>query len=354
MKRVIFLTQSYDPQSTILGVTRDWVRALADRVAGVDVIAVRTTGGQVSDPTRGSVRVDSLGKENRRTAQLWAFFRTLARRLPDAGAVFVHMVPRYAVLAYPLVALARCPIVLWYAQGGVNRDLRIASRLVDKIITPTRDSFPLAGASLEPRIHVTGHGIDTQRYTPDALRLADARSMLAVGRLSPSKRYDTLIEAAARLQTPNWRLRIAGPPLYASDREYAVRLHSQAAGLRIDHALTFLGNVPYEQMPHEYRRAWLLAHSSGTGSLDKVVLEAMACGTPVVSSAPSSRAIIGAVDPSLCAADESAGALADALEGTLTWTPERRRQVGQALRQEVERHHSLSGWAEQVAHLLLG
>lgn len=351
MRRIIFLTQSYDPKSTILGVTRDWVRALAERAQGVDVIALSGT----PDASRhGRVRVASLGKERNtgKWAQAAAFYRALAQWLPQADAIFVHMVPRYAIMAYPLAALARCPLALWYAQGGISPDLRMAARLVNRIFTPTRDSFPLTSTVIDRKVAVTGHGIETRRYAPNPDEIPQPRTMLAVGRLSPSKRYEVLIQAAARLRTTDWRLRIAGPPLYESDRAYAAQLHEQATVLQVRERLAFLGNVSYEEMPHEYRKAWVMAHTSGTGSLDKVVLESMACGTPVVSSAPSSRAVLSPVEPSLCAPDEGPGSVAEALEGPLNWPASRRTEVGQALRLEIERHHSLAGWADQIVNLL--
>jgi glycosyltransferase involved in cell wall biosynthesis len=353
MRRLVFVTQAYDPAATILGVTQDWVAALARRwTAGVDVIASDGSGGGHPRP---NVRVFSLGKERGagRAAQTMRLSRALAATIPGAGAVFVHMVPRLALVAYPFAALARHPLALWYAQGGVDRSLRLASRLVDLLLTPTRDSFPLGGPQVERRLRITGHGIDTARYAPDETEPAHSpRRLLAAGRLSPSKRYDRLLEAAARLPDGAWRLRIAGPPLYASDRAHAASLRELAASLGIADRVAFAGTVPYAQMPGEYRAAWALAHTSATGSLDKVVLEAMACGTPVLSTAPSSRTAFGPLAETLWCPDDHPDAIAGALADVLGWSPGRRREVGAAARAIVERDHSLEGWAENVAGLL--
>lgn len=363
MKRLVFVTQAYDPASTILGVTRDWVAALAARCAGVDVIATAAPAGLESPP---NVRVTSLGKERgaSRAAQALNLVQALAATVPRAGAVFVHMVPRLAVIAFPFAATARRPLALWYAQGGVDRFLRLAARLADQIMTPTRDSFPLAGAEITRRIAVTGHGIDTRRYAPHTASSPDAsdepggpalagtRRLLAVGRLSPSKRYDLLLDALSRLPDRAWRLRIAGPPLYPSDLAHADALRRQAISLGIGERVQFAGAVPYAAMPGEYRGAWLLAHTSATGSLDKVVLEALACGTPVISTAPSSRTALGAISDLLSCPDDHPDAIAGALGVSLHWTAERRAALGAAGRAVVEREHSLDGWAGHVVHLL--
>ncbi|HEU5318707.1 MAG TPA: glycosyltransferase family 4 protein [Chloroflexota bacterium] len=352
MGRIVFITQSYRPDSTILGVTRDWVRALAARGDGVDVIAL---DGE-REREDGRVRVHDLGKRagHGRLEQTARFYAALARSLPAASAVLVHMVPRYALLAAPLVKASGRRLALWYAQGGVDGPLRAATRLVDDVLTPTRDSFPLTGPDVDRRVRVTGHGVDTRRYFPDPAQPAERGRILAAGRLSPSKRYDFMIDALSRVDTSEWRLRIASGGGYARDDEHVAALDGHIGRLGLGERVEQLGAVPYEEMPSEYRRAWLLAHTSGTGSLDKVVLEAMACETPVVSTAPSSRALLAPVCEALAPTDGDAAAFAAAVEETLGRDAAWRTEVGAALRAAVESEHSLDGWADRVAALLRG
>jgi glycosyltransferase involved in cell wall biosynthesis len=352
--RLVFITQEYDPSSTYVGVARHWVAALAARCAGVDVIAQSAVGPPSPDR---NIRVFSLGREHgaSKRSQLVRFHQSLARVLPTARAVFAHMVPRYALMAFPLATVTRRPVVLWYAQGGVDRNLRLAARLVRWILTPTRDSFPLSGRRLNRRVVVTGHGIDTSRYAPDRRTPPVAGRFLSAGRLSPSKRYELLLDALALLdQRPEWRLRVAGGPLFAPDHSYERRIRAQAAALRIGARVDFAGEVPYGAMPDEYRRAWAMAHTSATGSLDKVVLEAMGCGTPVISTAPVSRQVMGALAGDLWCEPGHPNLLAARLEAALDWTPAQRSDVGAALRYQVERNHSLARWADRVVALLSG
>jgi glycosyltransferase involved in cell wall biosynthesis len=133
---------------------------------------------------------------------------------------------------------------------------------------------------------------------------------------------------------------------------YERRVRSQAAALRMGDRIEFAGEVPYEAMPGEYRRAWAMAHTSATGSLDKVVLEAMGCGTPVISTAPVSRQVMGTLASDLWCEPGQPKLLADRLEAALEWTPAQRTDVGAALRYQVERNHSLARWADRVVALL--
>jgi len=349
-RRLVFITQAYTPAETILGVTHDWVRALAARCAGVDVLALQ--GSQEGAPA--NVRVYSLGKERGfgRGAQAASFYRALACVLPKAGAVLAHMVPRYALLALPPAAVARRPVALWYAQGGITRELHLAARLVRYILTPTRESFPLHGATIDGRVVVTGHGIDTQRYAPDGTPPAEPKRFLAAGRLSPSKRYEPLIDAFAALEPGSCRLRIVGGPLYETDRAYERRLRAQIVQLGLEGLVELAGAVPYAQMPAEYRAAWALAHTSATGSLDKVVLEAMACGTPVLSTATPSRTIFGALAERLWCPSDPPDALARRLCQALRWPARERAALASAARAIVVRDHSLDRWADRVVRLL--
>lgn len=350
MGRIVFITQAYLRRSTIVGVTRDWARALASRSEGVDVIAL--DGERETDV--GRVRVHSLGKSQGRgrAGQLAALVLALARTLPAASAVFIHMVPRYALLAAPLALALRRPMALWYAQGGVSPALRAAVPLVEHILTPTRDSFPLHGPTVERRLRITGHGVDTARYAPRPSVRAERGRVLAAGRLSASKRYDVLVEALAGVTTPEWRLRIATGGGYAASADYERSFGERVKALGLEGRVALLGEVPYETLPDEYRTAWLLGHTSATGSLDKVVLEAMASATPVVSTAPSSRALLAPVDRALAPTDAPPETVAASLSAVLEWSGVRRDEVGQALRQRVIESHSLDRWADQVASLL--
>ncbi len=351
--RVVFVTQAFAPGETLLGVTADWVRALGERFAGVDVVAQRAPGAPSLLPrTRVPLRVASMGKDRGagRVAQAISVIASLARAARHARAIIVHMVPAYAILAAPVARLARVPVVLWYAHGTAGRALRLAMPVVDRVVTPTRDSFPMAGAGIEPKVRVTGHGINVARYAPGDPPLRGL--VLSAGRLSPVKRHELAVEAVAG--GPAWsRLVIAGGPLHAGDTSYRDRLGAAAAASGASGRVDLAGDVAYEAMPATYRRAWVLAHASRTGSLDKVVLEAAACGTLVVSSAPSSRTVLDAV-PGLSVPDGDDEAFVAHVREVLGWTAGRRAAAGAALREAVIAGHSLDRWADGVAAAIPG
>jgi len=120
-----------------------------------------------------------------------------------------------------------------------------------------------------------GNGIDTDFFKPEP-SVERSNHAISVGRLMKTKRHDLAIRLAKEKGIP---LRIAG------DGPECEHLESLAKELGAE--VTFLGALTQEELVHEYQTAGFLIHTSETGSLDKVVLEALACGCPVRTNDPA-------------------------------------------------------------------
>lgn len=265
--RLLIVTQAVDRDDPVLGFFHRWIEEFAKKCEHVSVICL--VEGAHSLP--GNVRVYSLGKEKgARSSFVYAsrFLSLVWRLRREYDAVFVHMNPEYVVIAGVLWRLMGKRIGLWYVHKQVNLKLRIATLLSHVVFTASRESFRLRST----KVHHTGHGIDTGFFTPDAAT-ARGNHILSVGRFSKSKRHDLVIRAAA---LANRELRIAGEGEERGDLESLA--HSLGA------KVTFLGGLSQEQLRDEYRKAAYLVHTSETGSLDKVVLEALACDCPVITT----------------------------------------------------------------------
>jgi glycosyltransferase involved in cell wall biosynthesis len=97
--------------------------------------------------------------------------------------------------------------------------------------------------------------------------------VLFVGQLVRQKGLHLLLEAWRRLKFPNAELRIAGRG--AQNTKLLSAFESQ---------YTFLGGLDWSQLREEYRRADLVCSPSLTEGFGLVNLEALACGTPVLTS----------------------------------------------------------------------
>jgi teichuronic acid biosynthesis glycosyltransferase TuaC len=132
------------------------------------------------------------------------------------------------------------------------------------------------------RITVLRNGVDLEFFSPGSYEEERAafgltgHVILSVGRLVPGKGNSLIIDALARL--PDSRLLIAGD---GPDRELLKR---QASAKGVAARVRFLGSVPSKELRRYYRAADVLVLASANEGMPNVVLEAMACGTPVVAT----------------------------------------------------------------------
>ncbi|MBY0472787.1 glycosyltransferase [Patescibacteria group bacterium] len=258
--KLLICTQAVDRNDPILGFFHRWIEEFAKHCGQVTVICLRT--GEYSLPK--NVQVYALGKGNKLTRAYRVLSLSLQRQ-SAYDAVFVHMNPEYLVTAGWLWRMLGKRIALWYTHKHVDIKLRIATFFADVIFTASKESFRLKSH----KVHVMGHGIDTDFFTPDP-NITRGDWFLSAGRLTKSKCHDLAIRMAA---SENKELRIAGDGPERESLELLVR--------ELNTDVRFLGGLTQTQLRDEYRKAAHFIHTSETGSLDKVVLEALACGLPI-------------------------------------------------------------------------
>lgn len=272
--RLLIVTQKVDENDAILGFFHRWVAEFAKHCEYVTVICLEKGAHHLPE----NAKVLSLGKEKRhsRLHYLLRFYRYIWQERDNYDAVFVHMNPEYVIAGgLPWKCFGK-KIALWYTHKSVDVKLRIAEKIADNIFTASKESFRLKSK----KVSVMGHGIDVDFFSPDA-KIIRTAAVLSAGRLSPTKRHDLVIRAAEHF--PN-EVTIAG------DGPERHNLENLAERLSLASRIHFLGSQTQEQLRKEYREAGVFIHASETGSLDKVVLEALACGLPVITT---STALVG-------------------------------------------------------------
>jgi glycosyltransferase involved in cell wall biosynthesis len=143
------------------------------------------------------------------------------------------------------------------------------------------------------KIHILSHPLDTTRFAPvtpgrplcDALGLGAASLLLFVGRLAPNKRVPLLVEALGRLRDlePPVHLVIVGDTSDLYQME-AAKCRQRAEELSLAGRLHFLGHVGEEQLLDTYRSADVFVMPSRHEGFCIPLMEAMACGVPVVAA----------------------------------------------------------------------
>ena len=167
--KLVVVTQQVDPANAVLGATVDKLRALADRVDELVVLADSAVDGALPDNCR--VR---LFRSGRRTGRGLRFEAALARELasrPRPAAILAHMCPIYAVLAAPLARPTGVKVLLWFTHWRRSRLLATATRTSSTVLSVDERTFPLAlaeGRRDRPRDRHLGARV--RRRAPSASR----------------------------------------------------------------------------------------------------------------------------------------------------------------------------------------
>lgn len=349
--KLLFLTQVLDREDGILGFVPRWVEGLARHAESVRVIAL-AVGDDLDLPT--NVDAVEIGRKGR--VRRFMRYHTALGAAFDEGydTVLAHMVPRYALLAATPARRRGAGLYLWYTHKGVDERLRRAERLVRKIFTASEESLRID----TPKKVVTGHGIDVAHFAPDpSAARSDARfEILGAGRLTPAKDPLTVLDACAQLVEDgvDARLTWAGGGLAPGDDEYADSVYARVEQLGLEERVRWLGHVPYPDMPKLYNAADVLVNSSHTGSVDKVVLEAMACGTAPVTCNESFERVFASLPGGGAAhrfAKNDAASLAGAMrDAVLAPTPN--AASPEQLRDLVVREHEVDDLMERLVEAM--
>ncbi len=171
------------------------------------------------------------------------------------------------------------------------------------------------------RLHVMRNGVDLQRFRPldpvqarRDLGITGSPVLLSVGHLIERKGHDVVIAAMPELlrRHPAARLVIVGEGLERA------ALERQARRLGIAAQVSFAGTVPNERLAQWYSASDVLLLASSREGWANVLLEAMACGTPVVASNIwGTPEVVGTEGAGRLAAERTGAAFAQAVEEQL-------------------------------------
>jgi glycosyltransferase involved in cell wall biosynthesis len=225
----------------------------------------------------------------------------LSQRLPRPVVVTVHDILPYLLRDDPALSVYRHRVDRLMDDLAM-RGLRRADRLIADSHYTKRTVVEALGVPPE-RIDVVHLGVDREQFHPQPVpgtfrrryNLPEGKAyVLAVGSEDPRKDLPTLLRAMALLRRDgvDAKLLKVGKPAFAEQRERNLRLCDE---LGIANAVRWLDGVPEEDLPLFYNAARVLAFPSRYEGFGFPVLEALACGTPVVAArAASVPELVGA------------------------------------------------------------
>lgn len=280
---LLFVTQAYDPSDANLGFTCAWVEAFARKWPHVHVVCWKATKS-----SHANIQVHVISERGiHRLVKLILLSWQLRK---EVGSVFVHMIPSVLAALGWWWRLIGWRVGLWYTHGTVSLSLRLALIWTHVAFTASKESLKLDS----PKIRIVGHGIDLTQFTQNN-SVKRTSTVLFVGRITPRKDLERFLRIVNKIrgQVPTLRAVIVGAPRLDADELYAKRMREYVRKEGMDNVVTWAGNVLGDDVVRLYQSAAVLLSTSKTGSIDKVVLEALACGTPVVTSGEVYRELPG-------------------------------------------------------------
>jgi glycosyltransferase involved in cell wall biosynthesis len=292
----------------------------------------------------------------------WSVFPALRRLVRERQIDIVHAHEHKTALLTLLLARVEPIIPLATAHGwsglslkerayyAIERRLLARYPLVISVSEPIREALIACGA--EPsRVRRIPNGIDqaafrriagTRERVRAGLGIAPGRPVLgAVGRLEPIKRFDLLVDAAARLRLPERPLVVL-----AGEGSTRQQLLERARTLGLERDLLLLGHRDDAREVHQAFDVYV--QTSDSEGVPNAVLEAMALETPVVATnvGGTGQLIAGGIH-GLLVSKGSASELAGAIGETLAH-PRRTRDRVAAARQRIERELSFDARMQAV------
>jgi glycosyltransferase involved in cell wall biosynthesis len=211
-----------------------------------------------------------------------AFVAPMLTRIPTVITVydlsFIHFPDRYPTLQRN------------YLQSQTARSCRRARRVITISESGRLDVHRFFQVPLD-QIDVVLPGVDPLFRPLPAMEVAAFRQreslprevILHVGTLQPRKNIPILLEAMAKLARPDVALVLAGAKGWMYQD-----IFDRVVELDLEKQVRFTGYIADDALPLWYNTATLLAFPSVYEGFGMPVVEAMACGTPVVAAQSSS------------------------------------------------------------------
>ncbi len=258
--------------------------------------------------------------------------RTIARlRLSfPFELVHAHMIYPEGVIAHRLARRYGVPFVVsehapwtdeWFVSPRVRRQALDAARAAAALL-------PVSGAARETmaafgvagdRVQVVPVGVDPELFRLGLSEERRSDQILYVGWINYIKGVDVLLRAMTLLNGHRGtaRLVLVGGAAYRSTRLKEEELRRLALALDLGDRVHFAGHKSLAEVATLMAESAVVVLPSRAESFGAVLVEALACGTPVVATASGGPQDIVRDDVGVLVPPENPGALAEAIDGVL-------------------------------------
>jgi len=145
---------------------------------------------------------------------------------------------------------------------------------------------------------------------------------------------------------------IIGDVGLAKQKKYLEDLKKLVGIKKLEGIVNFLGGVSNKEIVLHLQSADLFVNTSHTGSLDKAIAEAMACGLPILTCNEALEEILGKRKDKLMYPKKDYKKLAERIKYIINLEKDEKEKIGRNLRQIIVENHSLEGLVKKILEKL--
>lgn len=350
--KLLICTQKVDKNDPLLGFFHGWIKEFSKRCELVTVISLEK--GHFDLPE--NVRVLSLGKDCggsvsrhiSRAKYIFTLYKYIWQNRKNFDSVFVHMNQEYVLLSGLLWRAWGKKILMWRNHPHGSFLTKIAVNL-SHVVFCTSDKSYTAQFS---KTQIMPVGIDTNAFINKHKSEKANNTGLYIGRISPIKNIEIMIEAVADLKKKDLPVKLLlvgdSPGVDGSSGgqvSYLENLKRKVESLGLEDYVSFISSISNSETVAYYNRTNFSINATPSGSFDKTIFEAMACEQIVFVS---NKSLEGKIDERLIFQENNPLDLSIKIENFLGWPELEKEKVGRRLREFVVGEHSLSRLIDEV------
>ena len=274
---ILVFNLAIDSKDSALSFTTDWLNEIAKKYEKVFVITLRGDMKNISKNVK-PFKLYNKGKNKPLAVIRFYYYLFMILSNHKISRCFSHMNPLFLGLTLGILKILKIKTILWYTHPAITLKLRIATFLTDKVVSASQFTFPIKTNKLIP----IGHGIDPTFFN-QSFENKQIKYISVVGRISEVKNIDLIIRAYSKLNHKKYKLIIIGDTITKEDINYKEKLIKIIFKKNLQNLVEFKDSLNRDELSKVYNDSLCLINATKFGSFDKVVLEAMICGTPTLS-----------------------------------------------------------------------
>lgn len=331
--KLLIVTQKVDENDDVLGFFHRWIEEFAKHCEHITVICLYK--GEYHLPE--NVKVLSLGKEEggsraiKTLRYIVRFYRYLWSERKNYDSVFVHMNQIYILLGWKIWRLLSKKILFWYNHKVGTLSTRMAIMFSHNVFYTSPSAF----TAKYKKSKQMPAGIDTEKFTIDDSIERKKGHVLSLGRIDPVKNIHVLLQGI-KLMDSGLVVNIYG----SGEGKYydQIKRDGEAINTKGNNLILFHGSVSNNKTPEVYNQHEVFVNLTNSGSLDKTILEAMACGVlPVVSN----KSFAGVLPGQLMFKENDPKDLAEKIKNVIALSDKEKKDMSVKLRDIVVKYHDL-------------